>query len=165
VSTPGQNRKLSREDCSLARELHLAYSKLVEDTKLILQISIDSLNLAIRRDDALDAFIDLGIAFESLFLHDSGGENIVRPLIDRTRVFFADSFGEGDVGKTVEKIYDLRSRAVHHGTLDGKRSKRKVYRDDEIRQLREAGQDLVSKAIQRVIEVGSLPQFRLEIVT
>ena len=64
----------------------------------------------------VDKMIDLGIAFESLYL--SGRKNLSRKFRRRASWFLKKDEAHGKVLKEkFEKVYDLRCDAVHEGKL------------------------------------------------
>ena len=95
--------------------------------------------------------IDLGIAFESLFL--SGRKNLSLKFRKRASWFLQKSEANRKIlKKTFEKVYDLRCDAVHEG---------KLPRDVEIcgksipaLEFIEQAQDLCQQSILKIIKNG-----------
>lgn len=86
----------------------------------MLRIPLDRLGRAGRERDISDRAIDLGIALESLLLHDLAdrGELSFR-LSLRGAWLLGDTAEERvDIQKALRALYDLRSRAVHSGFVD-----------------------------------------------
>jgi hypothetical protein len=104
-----------------AEALGVAYFSLdPQKRSKVLRIPLDRLGRAGRERDFADRAIDLGIALESLLLHDIG---------DRGELSFRLSLrGAWLIGGTIaerlktqtslKKLHDLRSRAVHSGFVD-----------------------------------------------
>jgi hypothetical protein len=146
----GKEVLLPAEKADDARELLGKYCGLQDYVKKILRVSIERLNLAMRRVDRADAAIDLGIAFESLFLSDLGSDRGERSFRLRVRVarFLGRSPRErGDLAALVRGLYQLRSAAVHGGVvLSGGR--------DEADGLLEKGYGVMARSLEKVIRYG-----------
>ena len=130
-----------------------------DDVRHALRVPLKRLNQARHRAYPVDRAIDLGIAFEAIYLHDR-----VEPgqlsLAFRLR-------GAWHHGTTAEErrsfferfraIYRCRSSAVHDGTLsdevkvDGKSMLTTQFLNDADR--------LCEKSIQRIVDAGALPDW------
>jgi hypothetical protein len=87
----------------------------------MLRIPLDRLGRAGREGDIADRAIDLGIALESLLLHDiSGdyGELSFRLSLRGAWLIGADHTERLEIQTSLKKLYDLRSRAVHRGFVE-----------------------------------------------
>ena len=85
-----------------------------------LRIPLDRLGRAGRELDFEDRAIDLGIALESLLLHDIGdhGELSFRLSLRGAWLIGANDKERLEVQRTLKKLYDLRSQAVHNGFIE-----------------------------------------------
>jgi hypothetical protein len=85
-----------------------------------LRIPLDRLGRAGREYDFADRAIDLGIALESLLLHDIGdrGELSFRLSLRGAWLIGGSSKERLEIQKALRALYDLRSRAVHSGVVD-----------------------------------------------
>ena len=98
----------------------------------------------------VDKMIDLGIAFESLYL--SGSSNLSLDLRNRASGYLAESQGEQEELKEMFKeIYNWRSKAVHEGTLSSKDVKivEESFTPSELIRLT---QDLCRRSILKIVE-------------
>ena len=106
----------------------------------------------------VDKMIDLGIAFEALYVPDSGRGEIRFKLAVRAAWHLGKN--KDDRNKLLTKfkqIYDHRSNAVHSGQLD-----EKVKFGGgriPISEFIEKAQDLCQKSIMRVLEDGQFPDW------
>ena len=98
----------------------------------------------------VDKMIDLGIAFESLYL--SGSSNLSLDLRNRASEYLAESQDEQEELKEMFKeIYNWRSKAVHEGTLSAKGVKiaEESFTPSELIKL---AQDLCRRSILKIIK-------------
>lgn len=99
----------------------------------------------------VNKMIDLGIAFESLYV-PSSSSNKSRDLRNRASEYLAESQDEQEKLKRMfKKIYDWRSKAVHEGTLSAKDVKigEESFTPSELIRL---AQDLCHRSIRKIIE-------------
>ena len=112
--------------------------------------------------DRADKIIDLGIAFESLYLSD------IEP--PRTELSFRLRFhASWYLGKDKEdrkalmnefqKIYNWRSSIVHTGKLP-KKKKKIPFTPKEVEKFIERSQDLCQQSIMKVLEDGQFPDWK-----
>jgi hypothetical protein len=109
-----------------------------------LRIPLDRLGRAGRERDFADRAIDLGIALESLLL----GDNDHSELSFRLSLRGAWLIGNDDterlgLQKALKNLYDLRSRAVHSGTIE-----RSAKTGNTIARATEICKALIRKAIE-----------------
>ncbi|MCY4616201.1 MAG: HEPN domain-containing protein [Chloroflexi bacterium] len=102
--------------------------------------------------DQVGAFIDLGIALESIYLSDIGsGSELGFRLGIRAAWYLGKDLDErSSIMDDLRKIYDLRSRAVHTGTLPS---------DASIAELRARAEQLCLDSIRRVVSAGRFPDW------
>ncbi|MGE5512267.1 MAG: hypothetical protein ACM31O_13555, partial [Bacteroidota bacterium] len=127
-------------DLRLARPHHAIDPKIADlfqryiaiggEVRDVLRISLDRLALALRESMLTDRAIDLGIALETMLLHNAGeadrGELRYRAAI-RGATFLGGSSEERlRTYNLLRDAYDLRSKAVHSGRIDPKDKIRKM---------------------------------------
>jgi hypothetical protein len=138
----------SQDACDEARRLFEAFIAIQGNAKKRLRIAIQRLHRAIRFRTGVDAAIDLGIALEALFLGDmpdDRGELKFRLRIKAAR-FLADTEEERKIlFDLVGTLYDLRSRAVHTGSIDSEASGRPVQ------EVLNEGYSLTAKALRKLV--------------
>ncbi|HXF46287.1 MAG TPA: hypothetical protein VNK91_09225 [Burkholderiaceae bacterium] len=97
------------------------FLKLPDAQKEKFRIALDRLRNANSRNPNEDRAIDLGIALETLFLSDERGATgeLRFNLATRAARFLGKSSEERkDIFDRVQRLYDLRSRAVHRGVVE-----------------------------------------------
>ncbi|MYB94032.1 hypothetical protein F4Y43_09230 [Candidatus Poribacteria bacterium] len=100
--------------------------------------------------------IDLGIAFESLYL--SGRKNLSRKFRRRTSWFLKKEEAHRRVLKEkFEKVYDLRCNAVHEGKLP--RDVEVCGKSVPILEFIEQAQSLCQQSILKIIKNGQFPDW------
>ena len=112
----------------------------------------------------IDKIIDLGIAFEALYL-----SNISEPieLAFRLRLHAAwnlreDEEDRKDLMKEIQEIYAWRSSVVHTGKLPRKevsRTKKRPFTPAEVNQFIERAQDLCQESIIKIIKAKKFPDW------
>lgn len=111
--------KLSPEQGIEARAIHERFVGLQKSVRDKLRVPIQRLNQARRRQQLADKAIDLGIAFEALFLGDQS-EREQLALVFRLRGAWYLGRDKDDRAKlvnTFRAVYSCRSMAVHTGKL------------------------------------------------
>ena len=114
--------------------------------------------------DSVDKMIDLGIAFEALYLSDIS-ETTELSFRLRLRLRASWFLGEDkahrqELMKNFSKIYDWRSKVVHTGKLPYKNSKRKTpFTRQEATEFIEKAQDLCRESIIKILEDGEFPDW------
>ena len=108
----------------------------------------------------VDKVIDLGIAFEALYLSE-----LEEPteLSFRLRLHAAWHLGKNEkdrkaLMKKFREIYAWRSSAVHKGKLPNKK-KNTSFTSDEMRKFIEEAQDLCRASIMKILEHGVFPDW------
>jgi Apea-like HEPN len=133
------------------------YSDLKANDRDTIRYAIDRMNLAKRRPTVVDSAIDLGIALEMLLLHNSDSKTELRFRLSLYGAAFIG--GTHDVRKSnfklLQKIYDLRSSAVHRGRL----SKNHV---ELAPALIEKGINLAVAITRKLISLGQFPDYESE---
>lgn len=111
----------------------------------VLRIPLDRLGRAGREHDFADRAIDLGIALESLLLADSdSGELSFRLSLRGAWLIGNDDVQRLEIQKALKKLYALRSRAAHAGTIE---------RSTENRTTIDRATEVCMALIRKVIEL------------
>ena len=139
------------------------YKKLIDlDTndREKLQIAIDRWVESKTERSRLDKIIDLGIAFEALYLSDI---DETTELAFRLRLRAAWYLGENEehrraLMKEFSEIYNWRSKVVHTGKLPNK-TKKTSFTSGEVRQFIEDAQDRCRESIIKILEDGEFPDW------
>ncbi len=108
-------------DVEAAEELASTYFRMdPKRRKQILHIPLDRLDRASRDDDLVDKSIDLGIALEALLLHEPDGHGELRFRLALRGAWLCgnDATERAEIQRTLLKVYDLRSSAVHTGRIE-----------------------------------------------
>ena len=117
-----------------------------------LQIPIDRWIKSKTDQEPIDKVIDLGIAFEALYLPKSNRDQLALQL----RLSVAWHLGEDKQHRKrlvdeVKKIYSLRSKAVHTGTVDGKCEKERIATSELILRAQDLCRDSIMKILKEKI--------------
>ena len=125
-----------------------------------LQIAIERWIMSKSERNRIDKIIDLGIAFESLYLSDI---DVKTELSFRLRLHASWHLGENEedrkaLMKEFKEIYDWRSKIVHKGKLPNKKMKT-PYTPNEVKNFIERAQDLCRQSIMKVLEEGRFPDW------
>lgn len=112
------------------------------------------MNLSRRRNSYVDKAIDLGIALESLLLHDrKPDEQIAFPFRLRGAWLLGqDGRERRNYLKLFKEIYGLRCKAVHNGRFD-----KKYF--DKITELLKIGDELCIRIIDWILENKKMPDW------
>lgn len=156
-----RSRTVSDSELDEARQLYGALIDLPRKTKDALRVPIDRWTKSNGQRDPVDKMIDLGIAFESLYLSDSDYRAELR-----FRFALRASWHLGENQPAREslldeflKIYDWRSRAVHTGKLESRRGPKSL--DPNKRgEFIDRAQELCSQSIRSIIVQRDLPNWK-----
>ena len=119
--------------------------------------AIDRIGAALRWKTEVDKAIDLGIALEVLLLHDldDPGELTYRIGLRGAQFLGGDTAARLSNFRRLKKIYALRSKAVHKGTVEADEKAASTLEDAVA----------ISKAITRkLIANGRFPEWEREVV-
>ncbi|MEX4004928.1 hypothetical protein AB4Y38_39425 [Paraburkholderia sp. EG285A] len=144
---------ISDENIEKYRSIVDGFFKLDQQTRESLTTPIARLNLALKHYSQVEKAIDLGIALESLFLSESSKDSpIALPFRLRGAWLLGKNHEHREaLFKKFQDLYDLRSSAVHKGSL----GKPKAANSHSER-LSE-GIDLCICAILKIIDRGAMP--------
>ena len=135
------------------KDLYNAIITLREETKKSIKIPVERWMKSKDQIEPVDKMIELGIAFESLYLSGNEGQ-IASTIAIRVALHLGNSGPERKLLlKRVKEIYDARSKAVHEGRLDPQKYKTQL----EILELVSGTQDLCRQAILKTIIQRAIP--------
>ena len=122
-----------------------------------LQIPIDRWIKSKTHEGYVDKMIDLGIAFESFYLRGIRDELSFRFRL-RASLYLEDGMEERRLlKKDFRQIYDIRSEAVHEGSVP--KQVKVEGQDVQMREFFERSQELFKRSLLKVIENGQLPDW------
>ena len=160
----GTPTEVGKADIEQAKYLYERLVDLGANDREKLQIPIDRWVASKTNRSHVDKIIDLGIAFEALYLSD-----ITEPteLSFRLRLHAAWHLGKDEENRKVlmkefGEIYAWRSLVVHTGKLPEKRvsrTKRRPFTHEEVKQFIERAQDLCRESILKILEDREFPDW------
>ena len=125
-----------------------------------LQIPINRWIESKANKDSEDKIIDLGIAFESLYLPKDAIDQLSFQFRLRASWYLGKS--KADREKLIDEfkaIYTLRSKAVHNGNVPEKIKIRKGEEPIDTSELILRAQDLCRQSILKILEAGEFPDW------
>ena len=128
--------------------MNLEYRKL-------LRIPLMRLNISRRKSNNIDKAIDLGIAFESLFLSDNP-EKISLTLRKRVSSLFRKTDCGIDMFEFMRAFYSCRSDAAHTGDVESHYSIPKSTLVLSVENLLEVADHIITNAIIKTIKEGKV---------
>ena len=107
--------------------------------------------------EPIDKIIDLGIAFEALYVPDGGGDTTYKLAIRAARYLGKDKKDREDLLVKFKQIYRCRSKAVHEGHVDTtvKFGKEKISSSKLITHA----QDLCLQSIKNILDKPAFPDW------
>ena len=163
-ATFGKPTKVGETEIDEAKCLYRKLINLSSSDREKLQIPFDRWLRSKTPRNPIDKIIDLGIAFEALYL-----SNIKEPaeLSFRLRLHAAWHRGENEkdrkrLMKKLKEIYEWRSAVVHNGKLPKKRKGKnntRPHTTDEVDEFIKSTQDLCCKSIKKIITDGQFPDW------
>ena len=156
--------KVEEAQIDEAKRLYHLLVKLNPNDREKLQIPIDRWIMSKTYKNPIDQMIDLGIAFEALYLSDIGETT---ELSFRLRLHAAlhlreDKADRKALKKEFQEIYAWRSSVVHTGKLPKKkegRKKRSPFTPEEVDEFIARAQDLCRESIMKILEDGEFPDW------
>ena len=145
----GRGSEISADECSQARDLFAAFCMRNKQLQARLRLAGQRLLRAMRRVTPVDASIELGIALEVLYLKDSNGELSFRLKTRAARFLGTTEAERKDISTLVGDIYNLRSKAVHTGSVE-----QKPVHGRTVQQVLQEGFRLTAKTIRLFITSG-----------
>ena len=142
------------------KNLYKELINLSPDVEKQLKIPIDRWIKSKANKDNVDKVIDLGIAFESLYLPS----NSIDQLAFQFRLNASWHLGKKKVDREklideFKAIYTLRSKAVHNGSVPGKIQIRKGEEPIATSEFIPRAQDLCRQSIMKILEDGKFPDW------
>ena len=163
-ATFGKPTQVGKTEIDEAKCLYRNLINLASSDREKLQIPFDRWLKSKTPRNPIDKIIDLGIAFEALYL-----SNISEPveLAFRLRLHAAWHRGKSEADRRglmtqLKNIYDWRSAVVHNGKLPKKRvgkNKTRPYTTDEVKEFIKSTQDLCRESIKKIITDGQFPDW------
>lgn len=143
---------VSEANIKEAMSLYHARKTLKPKVAMKLKVPIDRWINSKAKGNTVDAFIDLGIALESLFLEDiqNSGEFRFRLSLRAAWYLGENMEKRQSLMREFRKIYDLRSSAVHTGDIAS---------DESTPEFTQRAQDLCRQSIVKVIDQGQFPDW------
>ena len=156
----GTPTDVKEADIEKARCLYQKLVALDANDREKLQIPIDRWVESKTNRSHIDKVIDLGIAFEALYLSDIDETS---ELSFRLRLRAAWHLGENERDRKVlmkefSEIYNWRSKVVHTGKLPN-RTKKTPFTPKEVNQFIERAQNLCRDSIMKILEDEQFPDW------
>ena len=156
----GYATEVGQSEIDEAKHLYELLTNLDSDVEKKLQIAIDRWIKSKTIQMPEDKIIDLGIAFETLYLSDRDGNS---ELSFQFRLRASWHLGKRKAHREalmrdLNKIYEWRSKSVHTGKIPNK-TKRTSFTDEEVREFIEKSQDLCRQSIIKILEEGKFPDW------
>ena len=158
---PTLSIKVGQSEIVEAKDLYETLVALTPSVAAKLQIPIERWIKSKTEDNPVDKVIDLGIAFESLYLSDRDG-NSELSFQFRLRASWHLGNDKEDREKLIDEfkaIYTLRSKAVHNGSVPGKIQIRKGEEPIATSEFIPKAQDLCRDSIIKILEDGQFPDW------
>jgi hypothetical protein len=148
-----KNMTLQAADFEGFATLVLNFSRLTDDDRTHLAVSLHRLSEAVRHSNDVDKALDLGIALESLLL---SGQKEKEQLALQFRLRGAwllgnDGMHRATLYQQFKELYDLRSMAAHSGKVELKKG--------SVSDALTHGLKLCAEAIKRIILRGGFPDW------
>lgn len=141
---------------------HLYYILINLDSGALkkLQIPIDRWMKSKVSRNQVDKIIDLGIAFEALYLSDisEATELSFRLRLRAAWLLGKDQVHRQELMKDFSKIYEWRSKAVHTGRLPNK-TKKTSFAPEEVEAFITKAQDLCRDSIMKILKDEKFPDW------
>lgn len=151
----GDSVKVGQSEIKDAKCIYDNLIKLKSKTQGKLRIAIDRWIKSHTYQKPEDKMIDLGVAFESLFLPKNKTDQLSLSLRLRAAWFLGDDKSKrNELMKVFSKIYTWRSKCVHTGELPNKTTNT-PYTQEEISEFINNAQDLCQKSIIKFLQIYS----------
>ena len=156
----GTPTEVKEADIEKAKCLYQRLVDLDANDREKLQIPIDRWVESQTNRNRIDKIIDLGIAFEALYLSDI---DETTELSFRLRLRAAWYLGKNKehrkaLMKEFSEIYNWRSKVVHTGKLPN-RTKKTPFTHEEVQQFIERAQDGCRESILKILDDGEFPDW------
>ena len=153
----GAPTEVGEDQIDQAKHLYEILVNPDSDVAAKLRISIDRWLKSKTPQNPVDKIIDLGIAFEALYVPDGGGDLTYKFSIRAARHLGTDREHRKELLKKFGQIYGCRSDAVHSGKLDERIrfGGERIPLSDFIKRT----QDLCRESIIKILEDGDIPDW------
>jgi hypothetical protein len=144
--------RVTAQQCSVARELLEAFYRLPSNTQSLMRLVLERLNTAMRRQNSVDAAIDLGIVLEAMFFSDDqggSGELTFRLKLRAARLLETEKAMRKTMFDLVGDLYTLRSKAAHTGRVPERIGQRSIL------DLIQEGYQVAARAARLFITKGA----------
>lgn len=150
-------KKITVDEITAHQDVYLAYLRMPDKAKKILDVSLHRLNEAIKHLEPVDRALDLGIALESLFLSGEKSRADIGLKVRRRGAWLLGETAEAheEILTELKTIYDLRSCAAHSGSFASARRT-----TPEVERVLLSGISLCSAAILKIVRLGQIPQWK-----
>lgn len=143
--------KLTNNHQKIISNLITDYFNLTDKYRKLLKLPIERLNVSRRRKNNMDRAIDLGIAYESLFLTDNPRDEMSFTLRKRVSTHLSKANYESDVFETIRSLYQCRSDSVHTGEVHEKYNI-KNFGKIETDKLLSLSDKMITDSIKKIIK-------------
>ena len=149
---------VSNCDIKNAKKSYQKYKKIPSQVKEKLRIAIPRW-LKSKSEGWVDQAIDLGIAFEAIYL-DETKEQLSYTFRTRASWYLGEDISERQKYMNLfKKFYDCRSNAVHTGRIASAKKTRDANESEKIRSLLNDADKLCVASIIKVINEGGFPNW------
>ncbi len=159
----GTRIKIGELQINEAKHLYYILDNIDSGDLKKLQITIDRWIKSKVSRNQVDKIIDLGIAFESLYLSETDYNREIRFRFSLHAAWHLGDKKEQrkELMKDFKAIYDWRSAVVHTGKLPkkGNGKKKKPYPPGEVEDFISKAQDLCRDSIIKILEDGKFPDW------
>ena len=155
-ATFGKPTKVGETEIDEAKCLYRKLINLSSSDREKLQIPFDRWLRSKTPRNPIDKIIDLGIAFEALYVPDGGsGEIRFKLAVHAAWHLGKNKEDRRKLMKEFKEIYDWRSKVVHTGKLPNKTP----FTYEEVQQFIERAQDLCRQSILKIMEDRKFPNW------
>ena len=150
----GSSTKVGTSQIEEAKCIYNGFSKFNQNTKEKLLIAVDRWIQSKTSQADTDRMIDLGIALESLYVPEGGGEITFKLSVRAAGHLKEDPADRRKLKKAFGDIYKWRSEAVHTGKLT---KKTKNLSQEKVEEFIETAQDYCRDSILKILKEGKFP--------
>lgn len=142
-----QSYEIDNSDVAVAADFYSDFTAASPSTQDWIRVALERLISSMQRYSEVEAAIDLGIATETIFLHDidDPGELSFRIRNRAARLLGSDKQERLKIYRLFTDVYALRSTAVHEGRVPDEKRGRKP------RSVLSDGSEYLAQAIRKVV--------------
>ena len=156
IDLSGSSIKVGKSQIEEAKRIYDDFAKFDSDHKEKLLIAVERWIQSKTSQADTDKMIDLGVAFESLYVPDSMSESTFKLGVRAAWHLEEEPLNRKAVKKTIGQIYNWRSKAVHTGKLPWK-SKNTPFTQKEIDAFIKKAQNCCRDSILKILKIGKFP--------